>query len=120
MMDFSLEHNDLEISNGDICLCPSNVEATAQLIAIRLKTMAGEWFLDANIGLPYLTQVLGKKRNDRFLKGLITKEIQAVADVKELSHFSFDEGESLRSITINFHAKLSDQSVISIRESIGV
>ena len=120
MMDFSLEHNDLEISNGDICLCSSDVAATAQMIAIRLKTMAGEWFLDTKLGLPYLTQVLGKKRNDRFLKSLITKEIQALAAVQELSHFSFVESESPRSININFNAKLSDQTVISIKESIGV
>lgn len=119
-MDFSLEQNDLEISNGDICLCSSDTEATAQIITIRLKTLAGEWFLDKNIGIPYLTQVLGKNRNDRVLRRLIAKEIQSVSNVKELSDFNFDEGESPRGIAIKFKASLSDQSIISINASIGV
>jgi hypothetical protein len=120
MMDFSLEQNDLEINNGDINLCKSDIDATAQIITIRLKTLAGEWFLDSNIGIPYLTQVLGKKRNDRFLRRLIAKEIQSVSRIKELSDFSFDEGSAPRNVAIKFKASLSDRSIISINESIGV
>lgn len=120
MMDFRLRNNDLEINNGDISLCRDDVDTTAQSIAIRLKTLAGEWFLDTNLGIPYLTQVLGKKRNDRFLRRLIAKEIQSVSGVKELSDFSFDEGADPRSIVINFKAILSDHSTITINESIGV
>lgn len=120
MMDFSLEQNDLKIINGDISLCKNYVDATAQAIAIQLKTFSGEWFLDNNIGIPYLSQVLGKKRSDRFLKNLIVQEISKISNIKELSNFSFNEGALPRTIAIKFNVILSDKSLILINESIGV
>lgn len=120
MMDFMLCDGDLEIKNGDINLCHNDVDAIAQAIAIRLKTLAGEWFLDQNLGIPYLSQVLGKKRNDRLLAKLIANEIKAVAGVRELSDFSFDEGAQPRSIAIKFKATLTDSSTITINQSMGV
>ena len=120
MMDFSLKENDLELINGDIALCNNDVDAVAQSIAIRLKILAGEWFLDQNLGVPYLSQILGKKHSDRLLSKLLAKEIEAVPGVKELSDFSFDEGAHPRSIAIKFKATLSDRTTITINESIGV
>lgn len=119
-MDFRLRNNDLEITNGDIELCHSYVEFTAQSIAIHLKTLAGEWFLDENLGLPYLSHILGKKRNDQFLMKLLNKKIGRVADVTKLSNFSFSENTDKRSLAIKFMATLSDTSTITINESIGV
>jgi hypothetical protein len=71
MMDFALEQHDLSFSNGDLLLCPTDADAIAQTIVIRLKTFLGEWFLDENRGLPYLTQIFGKKLNERYLRGCL-------------------------------------------------
>jgi hypothetical protein len=120
MMDFQLQNNDIKISNGDICLCDSEIDATAQAIAIRLKTLAGEWFLDQNLGLPYLIQILGKKRNDLFLVRILTQEIEKVPGVLKLSDFSFDENTTPRSVVVKFNATLANQLTITIKESIGV
>ena len=120
MMDLALKDNDLEILNGDFCLCQNDFLATAQNIKIRLKTLAGEWFLDSNIGLPYLTKVLGKKPNNALLTHLISKEILSVPNVKECSDFSFDEGLLPRSLKVKFKVTLFDQSQIFINELVGI
>jgi len=120
MMDFYLKQNDLAVVNGDFALCANDTEASAQTIAIRLKTLAGEWFMDEKIGVPYLSQILGKKREPRLLRRLIAKEIQSVPNVKEIKEFNFDDSSADRSVTIKFKAQLTDQSTVSINESIGV
>lgn len=120
MMDLLLNQNDIEIVNGDFVVCHNDIETISQSISIRLKTLAGEWFLDENIGIPYLTKVLGKKPNLAFLKQLISKEINAISGVKELSDFSFEEDAACRKITINFKAILFNQSIININESLEI
>ena len=88
MMDFALESHDLAFSNGDIIPCPIDADAIAQAIAIRLKTFAGEWFLDENRGLPYLTHIFGKKLNERYLRKLLTQEIKGVDGVNDVQNFA--------------------------------
>lgn len=120
MMDFCLNKNDLAVVNGDFALCANDIEASAQAIAIRLKTLAGEWFMDERIGIPYLSQILGKKREPKLLRRLIAKEIQSLPNVKEIKEFNFDDGPADRSVTIKFNAHLTNQTTVFINESIGV
>src|SRR5690606_14000535 len=98
----------------------NDIEASAQAIAIRLKTLAGECFMDEKIGIPYLSQILGKKREPRLLRRLIAKEIQSIPNVKEINEFNFDDSPADRSVTIKFNAQLTNQSIVSINEYIGV
>jgi len=120
MMDFCLKNNDLEIINSDISLCHSDIDAIAQVIAIRLKILAGEWFLDKRLGIPYLSQILGKKRNDRFITRLLTKEIEVMPYIKEIKDIIFNENTETRSMSIKFKVILNNLSTITINESIGV
>ena len=116
-MDFALHKKDLEISNGDLQLCATDSDAIAQLISIRLKTLAGEWFMDTSIGIPYLTEILGKKRNDRFLRHVILGQIETIPGVAQITDFKVQE-ESLRTLTISFNVILNNQSIIPINEAV--
>jgi len=120
MMDFALHKSDLQINNGDLVLCQDDSHAMAQAIAIHLNTFAGEWFLDTDVGVPYLTQILGKKRNQRFLRQLIKSQIESLGGVRELSEFNFSHNDDERRISIKFTAHLTDRSTITINETIGV
>jgi hypothetical protein len=119
-MDFLLHHHDLTIAKGDLAICATDTEAIAQTIAVRLKTLEGEWFLDTTIGIPYLSEILGHKRSDRLLRTCVTQEILAVAGVKELTDFSFDHDRDSRSVTIKFTAVLSSNTTITINESMEI
>lgn len=119
MMDFCLRNHDLEVSNGDFALCPTEVDSIAQAMTIRIKTLAGEWFLDTSIGVPYLTEILGQKRNERFIRQMLLPEIQAVHGVQHIKDFEAKE-EPHRKLSISFAAVLTDGSQFQIEESIGV
>lgn len=119
-MDFSLRNYDLEITNADFALCQSEAHAIAQAITIRLRTLAGEWFLDTRAGIPYLSHILGKKQSEPLLRKLISEAIKSLPGIITIKEFVVKTGPGERSITISFNAVLSDQSTIVINESIGV
>jgi hypothetical protein len=119
MMDFWLQYNDLEIQSGDIAFCPTDREALAQAIAVRLKTLAGEWFLDAALGIPYLNEIFGHKRNERFMRQVILPEIEAISGVHQVRDFKVQE-KTNRQLLISFVVVSGDGTVININESIGV
>lgn len=59
--DFRLDaQGDLSLEEGDMVLI-SGAEGVASDLGARLQTFAGEWFLDGNLGMPYLQQVFGKQ-----------------------------------------------------------
>lgn len=120
MMDFSLRDHDLAIEHGDVRLCASDTDAIAQAIIMRLKTFAGEWFLDSNVGLPYLTHMLGKKNSERFLRRIVTEAIKSLPGVMELRDFACELDHTKRSMHIRLSAILSDQRSITVNEPIGV
>lgn len=118
-MDFFLNDQDLAIQNGDISLC-GTADATAQAISIRLKTFAGEWFLNTDVGLPYLTQIFGRKNSQRFLRRLVSDALKGLPDVMEVKDLLIEEGQEPRSMVIKFQAVLTSQSTLNINENIGV
>jgi hypothetical protein len=124
MMDLFLRHNDvgvldLDMSSGDIALCHTEPDCIAQTITIRLKTLAGEWFLDTSVGIPYLTEILGHKLNERFLRHLIMPTLQTTLGVLEITNFKAEE-KADRNLSISFAVLMSDGGKQSFKESIGV
>lgn len=118
-MDFSLKEHDLEIVDGDFALCRTDRDAIAQAIAIRLKTITGEWFMDTTLGIPYLTRIFGHKRSERFMRQMIVPTVEAVSGIKQIKDFTIEEG-SARTINISFTALLTDRGHVAINESIGI
>jgi hypothetical protein len=119
-MDFSLHNRDLEIANGDFLLCATDIDAITQALSIRLKTLAGEWFLDTRVGLPYLTDILGKKVNERLLRKIVSDEAKTVLGTGELKDFVIEAGITARSIAIRFTAILPNEKAITFNEAIEV
>jgi hypothetical protein len=124
MMDLWLRNNelgflDLAINDGDIVISPTDTHTVAQAVTIRLKTLAGEWFFDISQGIPYLTEIFGHRRNERFIRQIILPEIEAVSGVHQVKDFSLQE-VSNRKLLISFTIALSDGVHIPINESIGV
>jgi hypothetical protein len=119
-MDFALHNRDLKISNGDFLLCATDIDAITQALSIRLKTLAGEWFLNTNAGIPYLTKILGKNIDERFLRKVIADEVKSTLEVSDISNFVMQPGANNRSVSIRFNAILPDKTTINVNESIEV
>jgi hypothetical protein len=119
MMDLFLCDQDVKIVEGDLAICPTDADTIAQAIVIRLKTLAGEWFLDSALGIPYFTEIFGHKRNSRFIRQLLLPEIEAVPGVHQVKDFEVHE-KTNRQLLIKFNAVLSSGTVVTINESMGV
>ena len=119
MMDFLLKHQDLDVTNGDFSLCPTDNDALTQMIAIRLKTFAGEWFLDTRCGIPYLSQVFGQPHGERAVRKLITDELKTIPGLIEVRDIFIERSEADRKVNVRFNAILTNKTAISINESIG-
>jgi hypothetical protein len=120
MMDFSLRNRDIEIAHGDFVLCATDTDAIAQALSIRLKTLAGEWFLDTRVGIPYLTDILGKNVNERLLRKTVTEEVKSLLGISDIKDLVVQAGQSNRSISIHFSAILPNHTAITVNESIEV
>src|SRR5215813_11788417 len=107
MMDFLLHYHDIAIEKGDITLCPTDTACISQTITTRLKIIAGEWFLDASLGIPYFTHIFGQNRSPHYVRELIVPEILAIAGVKEVNNFSASI-EPNRKLLITFDVVLTN------------
>ena len=64
-------------------------EARAQRIAIALKHMRGEWFLDANAGTDWFGQVLGKA-TDLARRAELRRRILGVPGVRDIRSMALE------------------------------
>lgn len=119
MMDFALCDNDIDTRASDIAITSTDTQAVAQAIKVSLKTFAGEWFLDTQIGVPYFTHVFGHKRSVRYLSRVILPAIENIVGAGRVSNFSVDISNA-RTAHISFNVALNHGQNLAIKESIGV
>lgn len=117
-MDLALINGDLEIKNGDFTVTDSLESSTAQAISIRLKTLKGEWFADTQIGIPWLKEVLGKKRTLNYVRNLIEPMLITHPEVAKIEEFNFEEITSDRNATLSCKIVLHNKNKIAVNESI--
>lgn len=53
-------NGDSTIFSGDTLFLVNSPAAVAQAVLTRLRLWQGEWFLDTTLGVPFLTQVIGR------------------------------------------------------------
>lgn len=118
-MDLKLDAHDLKVENGDLALCVTFADLARQDINIRLRTLAGEWFLDPGIGIPYLTKIFGQRPNKLSLQEIFRQSVLASKYVFSLPHSNVEFDASSGTVTFAFEATLTDGSSLSLREALG-
>lgn len=86
-LDLLLDDNGVVLRNGDWAFAIDR-EGIQQRIGQTLRTIAGEWFLDLDYGLPYFEQILVKNPNlpsvqDTFRRALLS--VKGVSSVERLT-----------------------------------
>lgn len=105
-MDIALEEStgDLDLTSGGLVL-NSELEAVRQYLTAKLRAFQGEWFLDEDVGIPYLTQVLRKNPNPVVLDSIFKKAILETPGVIELLDFGLELDSAARILVIRFKAR---------------
>jgi hypothetical protein len=119
MMDLKVDKYDLIVKNGDLALCVTFADLVRQDINIRLRTLAGEWFLDPGVGIPYLTKVFGQRPNKLSLQEIFRQSVLASPHIVSLQHSNVEFDPSSGILTFAFDATMTDGSTLSLRDSLG-
>lgn len=98
----------LDPSNGDLIIVDfdlaivSSTDQIAQNLAIRLRFIQGEWYLNILDGIPYYQYFFIKNPNQIQIETFLKDEISNTNGVVEITSFSSDFDGLSRKFTVNF------------------
>jgi hypothetical protein len=103
MIDIALDPKtgDLVFEDFDLALV-GGVDQIAQNLAIRLRFIQGEWFLNILAGIPYYQYFFIKNPNQIQVETFLKDEISNTAGIIDITSFSSDFDGVNRKFTVNF------------------
>ncbi len=109
MIDIALDPKtgDLVFKDFDLALV-GGVDQIAQNLAIRLRFIQGEWFLNVLAGIPYYQYFFIKNPNQIQVESFLKDEISNTEGVVEITSFSSDFDGIKRLFTVDFGCKTID------------
>ena len=112
MIDLALDPKtgDLLIVDFDMQLI-TGIDQIAQNLAIRLRFMFGEWFLNTLIGIPYYQYFFIKNPNQIQVETFLKDEISNTRGVEEITSFSSDFDGVTRKFSVDFACRAVDETL---------
>jgi hypothetical protein len=84
-------------ANGNLALV-FNAEAVGQHVEQRLMAYRGEWFLDTEVGVPWVRDILGGQYDPVLAESVLKAEILDTDGVVEITSFSVRFDRSVRGL----------------------
>ena len=111
MIDIALNsQGDLLLVNLGASLV-TNVDQVAQNLAIRLKFIQGEWFLNILAGLPYYQYFFIKEPNQIQIESFLKDEIANTNGVEQITSFSSSYNAANRTFGVGFGCQAFDEFI---------
>jgi hypothetical protein len=109
MIDFALDptSGDLIFKDFDFALV-GGVDQIAQNLAIRLRFIQGEWFLNILAGIPYYQYFFIKNPNQIQVETFLKNEIANTRGVINITSFSSNFDGVNRKFSVNFGCRTLD------------
>lgn len=108
---------DIDISNLNFQLTDSTSgESLAQKLRIALLLWKGEWFVNANDGVPYLQQIFSGKGDKALTDAVLRQYILGIEGVQSLSYFESKLNKPQRKYTLNFEVVGTDGTTARVGE----
>ena len=112
---------DLRIENGNLVIL-EGAAALAQRIAVRLRTLQGEWVFDRTLGTPWLQSILVPNPRLDLIRSILNKRIrdtEGVARVLTLS-LSVDRAAGVLFVSGRVEAETGEEAEIELSLGGGV
>ena len=103
---------DIATVNCSPILTTNIIELVSQRLKIRLNTFLGEWFYNANVGVPYFEEVLTKRFDKSIVDSLLRSVILETEDVVNIVKFEGVFIPELRTYKIDYAVEI-DTSIAS-------
>lgn len=106
MIDFALDQvsNDLIFKDFDFALF-DDTNQIMQNLAIRLRFILGEWYLDITQGVPYYEVFFRKAPNQIQIESILKEEIVNTRGIVELISFESNFDQRKRIYSVKFSAR---------------
>ena len=85
-------------ADGNLALA-RDADAIAQHARQRLMTYAGEWFLDREVGVPWMRDILGQAYDPVMAEAVIKAEVLDTEGVTEITSFSVRFNREVRGLS---------------------
>lgn len=105
--------HDLVIENFDLKLT-NDQNSVAQKVKQTLLFFKGEWFLNANLGIPYYEEILGQKNSRESVIAVLVSHIKQVEGVKEVASFELEEDREQRTVKIKLTITDNENNQVNI------
>jgi hypothetical protein len=105
--------HDIDISDFDLEFT-TPFQLTTQKIKQALSLFKGEWFLNANAGLPYYEEIFGKNNSLARIETLYIRALQAIPEIVEIESFNIELDNVTRKLKIDFEVRDNANNLISI------
>jgi hypothetical protein len=92
-------NDDYVFGGGAVDFLANTPETVAQAVLTRLRLLRGEWFLDTTVGMPWLTDVLGKYTNGTY-DAAIRQCMLGTRGVNEIASYSSAVDPDTRTLTV--------------------
>lgn len=102
---------DLDLSTGTPVLL-EGLEARRQQMTVHLKRFRGHWFLNPDVGIPYVQRVFVKGTTPAELHALYTTAILEVPGWLEVLSLSVAVDAQTRVLSVDFHALTTEGVVV--------
>lgn len=105
---------DLVLENGDLSLS-SGADAAMQAIMQRIRFFLGEWFADESLGVPYWTEILGKKApNIPAIREVFRQTILSAPGVASINKIDLAWASTgTRTMNLTFEAVMDDGTLLN-------
>jgi len=104
---------DLTLQNYNLRVTQNMSEFLSQKIENTLKTIAGEFFANETIGVPYFTDILGKKRDLATVTSIFRNQVLSISEVSEIIEFTTDYEPVTREFSIDYSVKAIDDTTVT-------
>jgi hypothetical protein len=104
---------DLKLTDGQVTLTPDLKTAVAQHIAIRLRTFFGEWFLDADEGVPYFELILVKNPDLGRINSIFRSVILETPGVSSIARLQLTVTTARQLNVTDLRIKLDDGATLT-------
>ena len=107
---------DIVFENRNCPMTLNKVDAVAQRIYIRLRTLMGDWYLNVGYGVPWLERVLGHKVKKSTVDMIIQEQILLDNEVTSISEFSSSLDRERRAYECRFKVStiFGDSEIMNI------
>jgi len=100
-LDLLLDDSGVVLRNGDWAFAIDR-EGIQQRIGQTLRTIAGEWFLDLDYGLPYFEQILVKNPNLPSVQDIFRRARLSVKGVSSDERLTLSLDTTSRTLTVDW------------------